>query len=75
MKRKYVECEHCGRVIYVGKSAFVHRGYIGVFCSAECCLSRYYPKVKQINLTEDLAEDQETEIYETDFESGVVYPC
>lgn len=73
--RKYVECTHCGKAIYMGKPAVIYRGYVGVFCSVECCVIEYRPEVKQINLTEELAEDLEREIYETDVEYETVYPC
>ena len=73
--KKYVECKHCGKAICMGKPAIIYRGYVGVFCSAKCCVSEYRPEVRQINLTEDLAEDYETEIYETDVEYGTIYSC
>ena len=73
--RKYVECSHCGKAIYLGKPAIIYRGYVGIFCSVECCIIEYRPEVKPINLTEELAEDFEGEIHETDVEYGTLYPC
>lgn len=64
--REYVKCKHCDKKIYMNQKAIVHKGYVGVFCSTDCCVLEYKPDIRLCKVTPDIVEDYETKVYEED---------
>lgn len=60
---KYVECDNCGRKIYMGQRIVQRKGFCGIYCSDGCYL-RNDPFRAVYELTEELADDSATEIKE-----------
>lgn len=75
--KEYVKCKHCDKKIYINHKAVVHKGYVGVFCSANCCAVEYHPEIRCLEVTTNLAERYETEVYEEDDEptAFAAFPC
>lgn len=36
MSKEYIKCECCGKKIFFGEMVYLHQGYCGTYCSAEC---------------------------------------
>ena len=60
MSKDYIKCDCCGKKIFFGDVVYLHRGYCGTYCSAECYAENWGESAV---LDEILAEDNGCEVY------------
>jgi hypothetical protein len=61
---KYVECDNCGRKIYMGQQIVQHKMYCGIYCSDNCFLRSAVPERQVLTLDEEVIDNCMTEIKE-----------